>query len=297
MTQSAKPGSVASTHSVGHDAFGPAEGAKDVEPQRNARQLLEANEHLVLTALNAQQEKTVAEQVQDAQREFIALMAHELRNPLAPLQSSLDLLEAAPGDVALVQAVRTIMARQVKHLTRMVDDLLSAAWVTDRSLVLLPKRVSLMDVIAHSVQTTSSLVRAGGHTLEVVDPGEPVYVEADEVRLSQVFTNLLNNACKYTPNPGSITLTVTPQMGEVIVAVKDSGVGLDQAHLARVFEMFTRVGGLSERPQGMGIGLALVRRLVDMHGGTVVASSEGAGKGCTFIVRLPTVSHDPSDMS
>jgi signal transduction histidine kinase len=296
MAPAIKSDGVASAHDVELVATGSPDGSTEEETQRKARQLLEANEHLVLTVLSSQQEKLVAEHIQRAQKQFIALMAHELRNPLAPLRSGLELLEAAPANVELVQEVRSIMARQVDHLTRMVDDLLTGACVTDDSLVLQRKRVCLGDVIAHSVQTTQSLVRAGGHSLEVATPAEPVYVDADEVRLAQVFTNLLNNACKYTPTPGSITLSVIPQMGEVIVAVKDSGVGLKREDLERVFDLFVRVGASSWRPQGMGIGLALVRSLVEMHGGSVTASSEGPGKGCTFTVRLPIASPDPSHM-
>jgi signal transduction histidine kinase len=214
--------------------------------------------------------------------EFIAMLSHELRNPLAPLRSGLELLRLRPGPVDA--QVRDMMERQVGHLVRLVDDLLETSRISRGLLELRREPVQLADVLRAAVESAEPLVREAGHRLQVELPSEPFWLRGDPVRLAQCFANLLNNAARYTPRGGNIWLRAGREAGAAVcVAVRDSGAGFGPQAKARLFEMFSRGEGSS----GLGIGLALARKLVEMHGGSVEARSEGEGLGAEFLVRLP----------
>lgn len=220
--------------------------------------------------------------------EFLATLAHELRNPLAPIRNSLHLLRlAGAGEPANVQILE-MMERQVKHMVRLVDDLLEVSRITRGKIELRKERIELAAVLRSAVETARPLLERGRHQLAISLPPEPLLLEADGVRLAQVLANLLNNAAKYTEEGGQIWLNARPEADQVVLTVRDTGVGIPAEMLPRVFEMFTQVDRTLGRAQGgLGIGLTLVKRLVEMHGGTVEARSEGLGRGCEFLVRLP----------
>jgi signal transduction histidine kinase/CheY-like chemotaxis protein len=221
--------------------------------------------------------------------EFLATLAHELRNPLAPITNSLHILRArAPADPEVVWA-RDVVERQVRHMARLLDDLLDVGRITSNKLRLRRSRVPLGSIIDSAVETSRPVVSAGGHTLSIDVPPEPVWIEADAVRLAQVFSNLINNAAKYTEAKGHIALTVRPAGREVVVTVSDDGIGISPDILPHVFEMFSQATPAIDRSQGgLGIGLFLVRSLVELHGGRVSASSAGPGEGSEFSVWLPS---------
>jgi signal transduction histidine kinase len=229
--------------------------------------------------------------------QFLALLAHELRNPIAPIRNAARILMLrGAADPDLLWNVQ-IIDRQVNHLTRLIDDLLDLSRVSRGRLDLKRSRVALGEVIDSAIESTRPQIEQFGHALSIEMPTRPVPLEGDLVRLSQVFANLLNNAAKYTPNGGRIEViaNLEEEPGAppaVIVRVRDSGVGIEPGKLSRLFEMFVRldpVGDGADRRAGggLGIGLALVRHLVLLHGGSVEARSEGLGRGSEFIVRLP----------
>lgn len=220
--------------------------------------------------------------------EFLATLAHELRNPLAPLTNGLQLMRRAVNNPPALERAREMMERQLRHLVRLVDDLLDIARISSGKVDLKKERVALKNVLSSAVETSMPLVASAGHTLEVHVPEGSLQIVADATRLAQVVSNLLNNAAKYTPHGGHIELSVRREASRVAIAVSDTGVGIAAEALPEVFEMFTQVGRNRDRSQGgLGIGLALVRRLVELHGGTVTVESPGNGGGSTFTVRLP----------
>jgi PAS domain S-box-containing protein len=228
--------------------------------------------------------------------EFLATLAHELRNPLAPICNSLHILRLAGADAAAHEPLVEMMERQVGHMVRLVDDLLEVSRITRGKIELRKERVELAAVIRSAVEASQPIIDAGNHQLALSLPAEPISLEADPVRLAQVFANLLNNAAKYTDRGGQIRLSARFVAGqsqpptEIEILVADTGIGIEAEMLPRVFDMFTQVGRSRRQAQpGLGIGLALVRNLVELHGGTVEARSAGLGKGSEFIVRLPTV--------
>jgi PAS domain S-box-containing protein len=220
--------------------------------------------------------------------EFLATLAHELRNPLAPIRTGLDLLRMAPGDADALARVHAMMDRQLGHLIHLVDDLLDIARITRGKIELKREAVDLKTIVQMAVETSAALIEAHGHRLDVDLPAEPLPLEADVTRMVQVLANLLNNAAKYTPAGGRVALSAWREDGHAVVAVADSGIGIPPDAIGSVFEMFTQVRGSLDRAQGgLGIGLSLVRRLVELHGGRVNALSAGRGHGSTFTVRLP----------
>ncbi len=231
-----------------------------------------------------------AEQLADADRrkdEFLAMLAHELRNPLAPLGTSLELLGSP---VSGRERFLDMAKRQVRHLVRLVDDLLDVSRITRGKITLRKEPVLLADVVARAVELARPLVDARGHALTVSLPPEPVRVEADAVRLTQVFANLLGNAAKYTPPRGSIWLTAECVGEEVAVRVRDTGVGLPPELLPHIFDLFVQGDASLDRTRGgLGIGLTLVRALVELHGGRVEARSAGLEKGSEFVAWLPAL--------
>ncbi|AUX45132.1 uncharacterized protein SOCE26_066130 [Sorangium cellulosum] len=219
--------------------------------------------------------------------EFLATLAHELRNPLAPIRTGLEVLRIT-GDGDQGRKTREMMERQVGHMVRLVDDLLDVSRITRGKVELRRERVELRAVLNSALETSRPLIEAAGHELAIRLPAEPLALDADPTRLAQVFANLFNNATKYTPAGGQIRLVAQRDGGEVVVRVADTGVGIPADMLPKVFDMFTQVGRSIDRAQGgLGIGLTLVRRLVELHGGTIHAESEGPGRGSTFLVRLP----------
>ena len=225
--------------------------------------------------------------------EFLAMLAHELRNPLAPILHAIEILHARGPQQPELRWARNMIERQVQQMTRLVDDLLDVSRITQGKIVLRKERVELAAVVRSAVDASRALVEERGRQLTVTVPSEPILIEADSVRLSQVLLNLLSNAVKYTDADGRIWVTVEREREGVSVRVRDDGIGIAPEMLPRVFEMFTQVAQSPERSQGgLGIGLTLVQRLVEMHGGTVTAHSEGPGKGAELIVRLPVAGNE-----
>jgi two-component system CheB/CheR fusion protein len=219
--------------------------------------------------------------------EFLATLAHELRNPLAPISNAVHLLRH-PGGRRKADRLVDIVDRQVHQIVRLVDDLLEVSRITRGKIDLNKTRVRLADVVRDAVETSRPLIEQGGHQLELRLPDDPVVLEADAVRLTQVLANLLNNAAKYTDRGGCIMLDVRREEHSVSISVRDSGVGIDPEQLPHVFDLFVqghRATGYGAG--GLGIGLTMARKLVEMHGGSVAAYSAGAGLGSEFIVRLP----------
>jgi signal transduction histidine kinase/ActR/RegA family two-component response regulator len=222
--------------------------------------------------------------------EFLATLGHELRNPLAPLLTALQLLKASGTQDPVALRVTAVMERQISHLVRLVDDLLEVSRITRGLIHVQREPLDLAFVVQSAIDTSRPLLDAGGHQLSVELPAEPVTLYGDAVRLTQVFANLLTNAAKYTNAGGHIWIRVQKEGDLAIVSVQDNGIGIAADQLASVFDMFTQVDRSSRRAQGgLGIGLTLVRSLVAMHGGRVEARSEGLGSGSEFVVELPAV--------
>ena len=241
--------------------------------------------------------RRVAEELSDADRrknEFLAMLAHELRNPLAPISSAVRALSLGGGDGTAVHSASEMLERQVGQIVRLVDDLLDVSRISRGKIVLRTERVELSRIISQAVEATRALYRSMNHELALTLPPEPVYLDADPTRLAQVVGNLLNNACKFTESGGRISLAVEREGTQVVIRVKDNGVGIAADDLPRIFEMFTQIDSSLERsPTGLGIGLTLVKTLVEMHGGTVEAHSAGPGRGSEFVVRLPMLLEEP----
>lgn len=220
--------------------------------------------------------------------EFLATLAHELRNPLAPISNTVQVLRHRPGNDASLNAATELLERQVGQLARLVDDLLDMSRITRGRIELRTERVDLAGIVRQAVEATRAQYRSMEHELTVHLPDEPVLMTADRARMAQVIGNLLNNACKFTDTGGRVLVHVERQGDEVVIRVRDTGIGMAPADLPRVFDMFTQLDASRERSHdGLGIGLTLVRTLVDLHGGSISAHSEGLGKGSEFVVRLP----------
>ncbi|MEX2496728.1 MAG: PAS domain S-box protein [Woeseia sp.] len=242
------------------------------------------------------QRKNIERALQEADRrkdEFLATLAHELRDPLAPIGNSLQILKQAGDDSELAEKAQHAIGRQISHLVRLVDDLLDVSRITRDKLELRRSRVELGVVVRQSVDTCEAAARENGLTIEMRLPRAPVYLNADPVRLAQIFNNLLNNACKYTPRGGYIQVTAKQLDGDAVISVKDSGMGVPGDRLESIFEMFKQVPQRAGQPTGgLGIGLTLVKRLVELHEGSITATSPGIGKGSEFLVRLPVIIDD-----
>jgi PAS domain S-box-containing protein len=220
--------------------------------------------------------------------QFLATLAHELRNPLAPLRSGLQVMRLAGSDQATIARVQDIMDRQLSHMVELVDDLLDVARIAHGQVELRRAAIDLKEVVRNAIETSMPLIEAARHRLEIALPDRALPLVGDQTRLTQVVSNVLNNAAKYTPRGGAIGLSARVDGGQACIAVSDNGVGIPAESLHAVFEMFTQVGRNKDRAQGgLGIGLSLVRSLVQLHGGTVEAASAGPGLGSTFTIRLP----------
>ena len=241
--------------------------------------------------------KHAEEDLREADRrkdEFLATLAHELRNPLAPIRNSLHIFRMAGIHDPNVERVADMMERQVQHMVRMVDDLLEVSRISRGKIELRKERTELASILRNAVDTSLPLVEAGRHRLSVEVPDEPLMLDADPVRLAQVFANLLNNSAKYTPDGGEISVRVTVEQDMAVVCVRDNGEGIPPQMLGRVFHMFTQVSTGSRAQGGLGIGLTLAKTLVHLHGGTIEAFSEGRGRGCEFVIRLPLAPELPA---
>ena len=219
--------------------------------------------------------------------EFLATLAHELRNPLSPIKNAVQLLQASPtGDNA--QELLAMMDRQVSHLVRLIDDLLDVSRISQGKIDLRRQKITLQNAVFEAIETSSSTIENGAHTLSLDLPEAPIWLDADLTRIGQIVSNLLNNAAKYTPSGGQITVSAKTENGNAILAVSDNGVGIPADMLSTVFDLFTQVDRSLDRAQGgLGIGLALVKQLIQMHGGSINAKSAGINQGSTFTITLP----------
>jgi two-component system, sensor histidine kinase len=235
----------------------------------------------------------VADQRKD---EFLATLAHELRNPLAPMVNAMDLLQTANRDASVTRTANDMIARQLRHMVRLVDDLLDVSRITTGKLVVRRQVMDLAVVVHSAVDTTRPFFERGGQTLELDLPGQPVYLHADPVRLAQVFANLLNNAAKFSEPRGRVVLSATVVGSRVRVQVRDEGIGMSADVLPRIFEMFAQADNSVARVHsGLGVGLALAKRLVELHDGSISAESVGVGRGSVFTVTLPVMAALASD--
>jgi len=231
-----------------------------------------------------------------AKDEFLAVLAHELRNPLSPIRNSAELLRLLPTDSNESRSALEVINRQVGHMTRLIEDLLDVARITGGKLELRRSRILLSEVVDVATETSRALLEEKQQPLHVVLPGRRVFLDADLTRLAQVVANLLNNASKFSPPGSPIALTATWDHGEVTISVRDAGIGIPEEGLTRIFEIFCQAS--TDRTQGgLGIGLTLVKRLTEMHGGTVRALSGGPGKGSEFVVRLPAAGPETNGKS
>jgi signal transduction histidine kinase len=251
-----------------------------IERLAMARELLGRNEALLRT------EKILSE-ADRRKDEFIAILAHELRNPMAPICTGLQVLRLSK-DLTTSQRTMDIMERQLGRMRRLIDDLLDISRITSGKVLLRPQHVLVSAIVAEAIEAVAPLIAAGHHTLTLDMPEQPLWLEVDAVRMVQVIENLLSNSAKYSNDRGAIAVCIHRDDGEVVIQIKDAGLGIPADMLGQVFKMFTQVNRTLERAHGgLGIGLSLVRHFVEIHGGTVVAESAGVGKGSTFSVRLP----------
>ncbi|MBL8795586.1 MAG: response regulator [Planctomycetia bacterium] len=258
--------------------------ARDIRDRLRA---MEEQERLI----REQAARAEAESATRAKDEFLAMLAHELRNPLAPIRNALEIVRLHdPEGRAPSHHAWNIVARQVEHLVRLVDDLLDMSRITRGKINLQLETVGLADVVARAVEASQPLIQARRHELQVDLAAEPLFVRADPVRLSQVLLNLLNNAAKYTPEGGRVSITARSEDGQAVIRVRDTGMGIPAETLPKVFDLFSQAERTLDRAEGgLGIGLTLVQRLVEMHGGSVGAHSDGPGHGSEFTVRIPVL--------
>jgi signal transduction histidine kinase/ActR/RegA family two-component response regulator len=228
--------------------------------------------------------------------QFLAMLAHELRNPLAPVRNGLQILRVNQ-DARRVEQVIGMLDRQVNHLVRLVDDLMEVARISSGTLQLRRKHIDLADTLRAALDLSLPAIEKGGHTLQVRFPKEKLWVDGDDVRLAQVFSNLTNNAAKYTLTPGLIEISMQREGNHAVVRVVDDGVGIAREDQRRLFVLFGRLDSTAARGDGLGVGLALARRLLEMHGGSIAVDSEGAGKGSCFTVTLPLSDVNAADAS
>jgi PAS domain S-box-containing protein len=240
-----------------------------------------------------------AEELVDANRrkdEFLAMLSHELRNPLAPVLNSVHVLRQAPNDPSIVQFAGNMVERQVRHMARLIDDLLDVTRLTHGKVRLRPERFELTALADRAAESVRPLMQERGHRFIVNAPERPIWLEADPVRIEQVLVNLLNNAAEFTDAGGHVELTVAREGPEAVIRVRDDGTGIAPDLLPRVFDLFTQADTSLDRcGGGLGIGLTLVKRLVTLHGGTIRVQSEGAGRGSEFTVRLPAPGDPPAE--
>jgi signal transduction histidine kinase len=254
------------------------------QAQAHERDLESLRQRLETDALERQMKHLV--DMDRKKDEFLAILAHELRNPLQPLLSSLEMIEAAPGE-PVPERTRQILRRHIHHINRLVDDLLDAARFTSQKLELRRSVVAIDQIVEQAVTQCRPALEEQGHALSVQRAGEHALVDADPVRLIQIVANLITNAARYTPPGGRVEVATAVDRDDVIVRVVDNGRGISPAILPRIFEMFVQERAAADGSGGLGLGLGIVKRLVELHGGRVRGHSDGEGKGSTFVVRLP----------
>lgn len=230
------------------------------------------------------------------QSDFLATLAHELRNPLAPIRTGLELMRVNGADPAATIRIRTMMERQTDHLIHLVDDLLDMARINTGKIELKKARVLLKDIVLQAVETALPALQVKHHDVSAALPDESIWLDADANRLTQVLGNILSNAGKYTPENGKIVLSVQRETDAAVIAVADNGIGIPAQALPHIYAMFTQAEhGRDHAQGGLGIGLSLVKRLTEKHGGTVSASSAGSGQGSTFTLWLPIAQPNTAD--
>jgi PAS domain S-box-containing protein len=265
------------------------------EPLRDATGELVGAINMLVDITDRKQAEVKLHEDDRKKDEFLATLGHELRNLLAPIRNALQIMRLNGDSSRTLGQIHEMMERQVRHMGRLVDDLMELSRVTQGKVELRKERISLATVVNNAVETSRPLLTSAGHELTVDLPAEPLEVLVDPTRLAQVIVNLLNNAAKYTEPGGHIWLTAERQGQQAVVRVRDSGVGIAGDMLPHLFEMFTQVERSLRRSQGgLGIGLALVRRFVEMHGGSVQVHSDGPGRGSEFTVRLPLAAEVPA---
>ena len=259
--------------------------------------LREANEKLVLATLQAQAATAEAEHASRDKERFLAMLAHELRNPLAPIVNALAILRRSATADETIPWVHDIIKRQVDHLTRLLDELLEVSRLTSGKVVLKKRPTEISDSMRFAIEASRPLMRRRSQHLDVGFPPKPLVVEGDRTRLVQIFSNLLHNAAKYTPKGGSINFSAQQRGDDVVLRVTDNGVGIAPEALAHVFDLFTQEGRSRDQAQGgLGIGLTVVRSLVELHGGHVEAASGGIGQGSEFSIALPLMKNPPPEV-
>jgi signal transduction histidine kinase/ActR/RegA family two-component response regulator len=254
-----------------------------------AESLDRARRDLGIALIEAKKAEDGLKEADKRKDEFLATLAHELRNPLAPIGNALQLLKLTGNKPEILENVRGIMENQVQQMVRLVDDLMDVSRITQGKIELRKERVMLGDIIKNAVEIAKPLIEENNHTLMVKLPAEVIWLEADFTRIAQVFSNLLNNAAKYTERGGTIEISARMEDQKVHVSMQDNGLGIPPEKLKHIFDLFAQVDSSIERSRGgLGIGLTLVKKLVEMHGGTIQAESMGLGKGSEFIICLPT---------
>jgi signal transduction histidine kinase len=272
----------------------PASELARAENEARLRTLRAANEHLVIAALTSQQQEVSAREAHRHQLTFLAMVAHELRNPLMPLRLASELLKRAPANEGVVSKVHTTIDRQVDHMARLIEDLLDGSRAGTGKFRLQRSIVDVCSIIELAIETCRPAVDARRHRLASVMPAGPLSVDGDPVRLVQVLGNLLENASKYTPAGGDISLNAVALGDVVAITIADNGIGITAQALPHVFELFVRDEHATALNRGgLGIGLAVVAELVEAHGGSVVATSDGKGLGSEFVVTLPLAAVSP----
>ncbi len=260
----------------------------DVEPLYDAQGRIYGAVSVCVDLTERQRAERALLDADQRKDEFLATLSHELRNPLAPLRTALEVLRIAKSDPELAEKARQTMERQLVHLVRLTDDLLDVSRITQNKVELRRERVDLCATLHSAIETTWPSIDSHDHTLRMDLPSRPVWVLADATRLAQVFSNLLSNAARYTPRGGRIFVTAAIENDRANIVVADTGVGIPADLLPRVFDMFTQLPADRDRThRGLGIGLTLAKRLVELHDGSIEARSDGPGRGSQFVVRLP----------
>lgn len=264
-------------------------------PFRDERGTLTGAVNILVDITDRKRSEDALREADRRKDEFLAILAHELRNPLAPMRNALQLLRLGAGHEETLEQARDMMERQLKQMVRLVDDLTDASRITRNKLVLRKERVELASVVHSAVESIRPLVEQCGHQLSIIMPPQPIFLHADPVRLAQVFCNLLSNAAKYTERGGHIWVSAAREGDELVVMVRDTGIGIPASELGEIFEPFKQLDRSLERAQGgLGIGLSLARGLVEMHGGRLAARSDGPGNGSEFSVTLPLLAEGTS---
>jgi signal transduction histidine kinase len=246
----------------------------------------------VQSALAARRRQYQVREAEQRKDEFLASLAHELRNPLAPIRTSMSVLSMMYPAASGVTRICEVVERQISHLTRLVDDLLDVARITSGKIRLQRQQVALSTVVAHAMEICAPLLKEGQHAVAVTQPKHDVTLDADPVRLVQSLANIIGNAIKFTPPPGNITVTAEVEGNYLRLSVRDNGIGMEPEALTRIFDMFAQSGPMPDSGRGsggLGIGLSLAKRFVEMHGGSIGASSAGRNGGSEFVMTLPVV--------